>query len=134
MSADRLTMEQIFGVVKVRFCYASDQTTFGKPDYWATYKELTDRVDAGHARDKAIHGDCDDAAEIFVHMLRENGYEARFILCLTESGEGHLVSSVDGWIFDNRYSQIMKRDDMPYTWLLASGLLPGEPWHIIVSP
>jgi len=64
-------------------------------------------------------------------LARQQGMPARFVLCLTEASESHLVAEVAGWVLDNRQPDVMRRDDLPYTWLAISGFAAGDPWHVI---
>ena len=129
MTADKaLSVDDIFKVNKLRFGWHDDSSTFGQTEYWATYEELMARADKGRVR-----GDCDDFAELCVHDLRANGHRARYVLCITEGGEGHLVGECEGYILDNRQEWVIPQDRLNYTWVALSGYLPGEPWHIVVK-
>lgn len=66
---------------------------------------------------ESLVGDCEDFALSVREMLRDESIECDLVYCLTENGGGHLVCSVDGWILDNRYPFVMRRDDLPYTWI-----------------
>jgi predicted transglutaminase-like cysteine proteinase len=118
----------VFNEAKSKFGYADDSTTFGQTEYWATHEEMMAAAVAGK-----VKGDCDDFAELCVHPLREKGLPARFILCLTETKEAHLVAEVDGIILDNRQVYPTPIDFLPYTWLACSGEKPEQPWHIIIG-
>ena len=50
-----------------------------------------------------------------------------------ETGGGHLVTEVEGWILDNRHAWPISRDDLPYEWVRISGYEPGDPWHEIAG-
>lgn len=95
--------------------YITDQVLHGVLEHWAV--ELV--------------GDCDSFALWCRQALAQRGIAADLILCRTETGEGHLVCSVDGWILDNRHTWVMRRDDLPYTWLSAGG--PDGRWHLIAA-
>lgn len=124
MSAD---IKLIFNEIKDKFGWTDDRSTFGQEDYWAN----TDEMIAAAINGK-VKGDCDDFAELCVHALRKEGYPARFILCLTEDKEAHLVAEIDGQILDNRQNFVTPIDFLDhYQWLACSGTKPGEPWHRI---
>ncbi|MOA15538.1 hypothetical protein D3C78_1356990 [compost metagenome] len=53
------------------------------------------------------------------------------MLCRAETGEGHLVCSVDGQILDNRHTWVMRRDDLPYTWISLGA--PDGTWRKITG-
>jgi len=128
MTAKLLTVDQIFQINKVRFGWADDSSTFGEVEYWATYAELRESIDA-----KAVKGDCDEFAMMCVHDLRANGHRARFVMCKTETNEMHLVAETEGMILDNRMVFPTPQDRMKYEWISISGYAPGEPWHLIES-
>ncbi|MHB0819838.1 hypothetical protein ACYCFK_16370 [Stutzerimonas stutzeri] len=50
---------------------------------------------------------------------------------LDRAHQGHLVCSVAGHILDNRHRWVMRRDDLPYTWLSA-GAADGT-WRRIIA-
>lgn len=66
---------------------------------------------------KSLVGDCEDFALTIREMLEMEGIESDLVHCITETGEGHLVVSVKGWILDNRYKWVMNRSDLNYKWL-----------------
>lgn len=124
-----MSVSTVFNAAKEAFGWASDQATFHQCEYWATTEEML-----AAAVDGKVRGDCDDFAELCVHQLRIEGYPARFVLCLTESGEAHLVCEVEGMILDNRQAYPTPIDRLEkYTWLACSGEQPGEPWRRIES-
>ena len=102
---------------------------------------VLDEAHAGHVytSDYAKHGidedwraeligDCDSFALWCRDRLRELDIESDLVLCKTETGEGHLVCSYQGWILDNRFKWVMNRDEMAYTWLK---ILRNGKWYII---
>jgi len=125
MSVD---INTVFAQAKAIFGWADDRTAFGKVEYWGTYQELI----AMFQERKQVIGDCEDFAALCVRPLREAGYEARFILCLTESDDPHCVCECNGMILDNRqvYPTPIEFLDK-YKFLAASGTVPGEPWRRI---
>ena len=64
-----------------------------------------------------LEGDCDDFALWCKQELDNRGIDADLVECLTETEQRHLVCSVDGWVLDNRYRYLMRRDELKYTWL-----------------
>lgn len=120
-----MSVDDIFKTVMATFHYTSDRAQFKTDDYWQTLEELD--MNGGL-------GDCEDAAAAFVHHLRTQGYPARFVLCLTESDEAHLVAEVEGIILDNRMAYPTPLDRLAgYKWLACSGEKPGDPWRRILS-
>lgn len=96
--------------------YRTDQAQFGKQEFWQP----------------GTIGDCEDFALHCRQLLKARfGWDSNLIFCLTELGEAHLVLSKEGWILDNRYPVVIRRDALPYTWIAAG--LPGGSWHRILS-
>jgi len=118
-----MTVDEIFQSVMRTFHYTSDKELFQCAEYWQTVDEL--EMNGGM-------GDCEDAAAAFVFALRKHGHTARYVLCLTETQEAHLVAETEGMILDNRHTQVMPLDRLAgYKWLACSGDTPGEPWRRI---
>tara|TARA_B110000211_G_C14056131_1_gene543453 strand:+ start:1222 stop:1614 length:393 start_codon:yes stop_codon:yes gene_type:complete len=82
--------------------YIPDKEQYGVREYW--------KVD--------LIGDCEDFALWCKQKLEKDyGIDTDLIFCKTETGGGHLVASVEGWILDNRYDWVLSKDDIPYEWL-----------------
>jgi len=65
--------------------------------------------------------DCNDAAQATAALLREAGDAPRFAVAFTETGEGHMVVTIDDplrgtIVFDNRYPHPRPWRDLPYRW------------------
>ena len=110
-----------------KFKYAADSIVYGESEYWVSPAEIRDQL----SKQGFLAGDCDDFASLCVMRARAKGFPARFVFCQTETGEYHLVCEVKGWILDNRYREIMRKNELQYTWLSISGFAPGDPWHSI---
>lgn len=95
--------------------YVADAAQYQRPEHWTI----------------ALAGDCEDFALWCRQELAMQGIASDLILCLVETGEGHLVCSVEGYILDNRYKWVMRRDDLPYTWISLGK--PDGSWRAIVS-
>lgn len=129
MSADLRKLAQVFYAAKASFLYASDLEAYGVSEHWCSPDEIRGQLSAKGV----VLGDCDDFASLCVFLARKTGIPARFLMCLTEQGESHLVCEVDGWILDNRQDEVRSRDDLCYTWVAISGFAAGEPWHSIIE-
>lgn len=127
MNADFRLLHNLFFTAKARFNYCPDREVFGEEEHWIDPSEIRKQL----AAQGFVLGDCDDFASLCVMLARQQGIPARFMVCLTEAGEPHAVGEVDGWILDNRQQDVMRRDDLDYSWLVISGFLPGEDWHFI---
>lgn len=117
-----MSADEIFAQVMRNFHYTPDKVLFQTEDYWQTLDEL---------ELNGMFGDCEDAAAAFVHKLREHGHTARFVLCLTEDSDAHLVAETEGMILDNRQTQVLPLDRLNYRWLACSGDHAGMPWRRI---
>lgn len=78
-----------------------------------------------------VPGECESFAYWCRRKLEEYYHlESELVLCTTESGEYHLVCSLDSLILDNRQNFVRRREDMSgYTWLYIG--LPDGRWFEI---
>lgn len=129
MSADYRALHHLHAFALQHFNYVADLLLYGENDHWTS----PDEVRAQLQRNGLVMGDCDDFASLCVMLARQQGMPARFVLCMTETNECHLVAEVDGWVLDNRQPDVVRRDDLNYTWLAISGFLPGEVWCRVVA-
>ena len=129
MTVDLSLLNKIREDAGKHFEYQSDESKFGQVEHWMVAGEIYDEL----SRFGMVAGDCDDFAAICVGMCRKHGLPTRYVFCKTETGEGHLVCEVEGWIFDNRYTDVVSKDDLPYRWLSISGYSANDPWHLITS-
>ncbi len=127
MNANYRTLHDLHAAAAQHFEYCADLLAYGSTEHWVS----PDEIRAQLAANGRLLGDCDDFASLAVMLSRQQGLPARFVLCLTEDGGSHLVAEVEGWILDNRQPDVVRRDDLSYTWLAISGFKPGEPWHAI---
>ena len=96
-------------------------------DHWETDAELL----ADMQNNGRVRGDCDAFAKMCWMALRSLAVPSRLVLCLDETGGGHLVCEASGWILDNRYAVVIPRDELErlgYEWLSKSGYAPGQQW------
>lgn len=122
-SSLKKTLGRIHNQVFSGFIYKTDKENYGELEYWAMPKDSI--------RSNGIVGDCEDFALFCRKLCREEDLKTRLVLCLTEDDEGHLVLECEGWILDNRQHGVVKRQDLPYTWIRISGYEPGDDWHDI---
>ncbi|MNE56540.1 hypothetical protein D3C80_1514520 [compost metagenome] len=97
------------------------------------HRYITDRELHGVAEhwDVTLVGDCDSFALFCRQALKARGIASDLVLCLTETDEGHLVCSVDGYILDNRYRWVQSRDSLDYTWISLGQ--PDGTWRAITG-
>lgn len=93
--------------------YVSDQDQYGVPEHWAI----------------SLKGDCEDYALWCREQLKKHRIASDLVVCYTETGEAHLVCSVDGWILDNRHTAVKRRDDLNYRWVGIG--TPDGTWYLI---
>lgn len=91
MLVDLDLLQQVFSEAIKRHEYVTDQKQYGKHEHW----------------EPGLMGDCEDFALWCRERLELVGVESDLIYCRTEDNIGHLVLSVDGWILDNRCSEVM---------------------------
>lgn len=107
-----------------RFIYVGDKENYGMREHWPHPRLLPPPP-------TVFKGDCDDFALMCRKELRKLGIPNRLVYCIVETGGGHLVCEVQGWILDNRCYKVARRDDLPYIWKALSGYEEGEPWRRI---
>ena len=110
------------------FRYVSDQRQYDKIEDWRIPEDLD-----GH-----VTGDCDDFAIACRSLLREKGHnEPRLLLCLTETGVGHLICVLGKMALDNRQRSPIEIETLAnrigYKFISISGTNPGDPWRTILS-
>lgn len=127
MSADYQTMHHLHAVCQQQFLYVGDMLAYGCADHWVSPDEIRRQLE----QCGRVIGDCDDFASLAVMLARQQGLPARFVLCMTETDECHLVAEIDGWVIDNRQPDAVRRDDLDYTWLAISGFNAGDSWSAI---
>ena len=95
--------------------YVSDQEQYSLREHWT----------------ESLEGDCEDFALSVRKMLKKHNIESDLVFCLTETGTGHLVVSVDGWILDNRNVFVRRQQYLPYTWIKLGK--PDGRWYEILE-
>lgn len=127
MNADYRDLHHLHIACLQQFSYVADVLAYGSTEHWVS----PDEIRAQLANTGRLIGDCDDFASLVVMLARQQGMPARFVLCLTETNETHLIAEINGWVFCNRQTDVARRDDLDYTWLAISGFAPREPWRAI---
>lgn len=110
MSATKI-LQQVLDRAHRGHIYVTDMQKHGVPEDWRA--ELV--------------GDCDSFAMWCRDELRLLGIDTTLAFCGVDSPRGdHLVcATLDGWVLDNRYKWVMRRDDLNYTWI---SLLQDGQW------
>lgn len=108
------TLQAVLDRAHAGHTYVSDRLQYRRPEHWQT----------------GLVGDCEDFALWCRQELEVLGIAADLVLCGVENPRGdHLVCSVDGWILDNRFRWLQRRDDLPYHWI-SLGKPDGSWWEI----
>lgn len=131
-----LTLQAVHAWAHAHFTYVPDEerwpkgtpgTTFDG-DHWEMDAELIADIE----QRGSVEGDCDAFAKLCWMALRRLSLPSRLVAGNTEKGEGHLVCECQGWVLDNRQSEIVARQDLErlgYRFWSMSGFQPGEDWH-----
>lgn len=126
-------LDDVFYGVSDKFRWMPDTVVWGEKckagEFWASSAELR----AQNNPDGKMHGDCDDWCALVRDGLTAQGIQPRLVLCDLPNEGLHLVVDVDGIILDCRQKMPVSRDDLNYTFLSASGLHAGDPWHLILK-
>ena len=96
------------------------------------YKYDCDQYQKKEHWELGLVGDCEDFALWCKSELKKEDVDADLIYCLVETGGGHLVCHVDGYILDNRHNWVMRQEDLPYKWLKIGR--PNSKWYEIKTP
>ncbi len=99
----------------------------------AAHEYITDEEQ--HKREEhwviSLKGDCEDFALWSRQRLEQMGIGSDLVYAVTEKGEVHVVLSVEGWILDNRFRRLARRDDLRYEWIRIGR--PDGRWYEIES-
>ena len=109
------TLQSVLELAHSQHEYRYDIDQYGKIEHWEV----------------GLVGDCEDFALWCRQQLDDYGIPSDLVYCKTETGEGHLVLHVYGWILDNRHRWVMRQDDLPYEWLRIGK--PDGRWWLIKS-
>lgn len=109
------TLQAVLDKAHAGHTYIRDQIQYQRTEHWQV----------------GLIGDCEDFALWCHRELQALGIPSDLVLCQVETGEGHLVCSVDGWILDNRHKWVMRRDDLPYHWIALG--TPDGTWLNILQ-
>jgi predicted transglutaminase-like cysteine proteinase len=118
------TLRRIQEELTWAFTYVPDQELWKMREHWETYDELPEPGEP-------FKGDCDCFAMMARKWCRKLNIPSQLVYCITETGEHHLVLTVEGWILDNRQVGVRSRKDLKYTWLMISGFERNEPWELL---
>ena len=107
------TLQLVLNAAHAQHEYHYDKDQYGISEYWTA----------------DLVGDCEDFALWCRDRLEQQGIQPDLVFCRVETGGGHLVLHVDGWILDNRYKWVMRQDDLPYEWVRIGK--PDGTWYRI---
>lgn len=92
-----------------KFVYITDREKFGLVERWEDSSTLKNIGRSGITK---FTGDCEEFSLVSMDKVRERGFHARMVLCLTEGGEGHAICEVaskdykQAYYFDNRFATV----------------------------
>lgn len=113
------------------FEYVPDQLRWGRPDHLPSFAEIEEQLQRSPA---IVRDDCDGFARLCQWRLKHGyGIDASLVLCFTDTNQGHMVASVQGWILDNRQADVMPRETLEEAgyWFLLEGTSDGRWFRII---
>lgn len=125
-----------------KFTYISDKEKWAMLERWEDSSTLRNIGRSGVAK---FEGDCEEFALVSLDNLRRKGYNARLVVCLVETGQGHAICEVasqdyeQAYYFDNRHVGIRTRAELKgYRFLSVSpwNPEPGDtrPWLRVGNP
>ena len=128
-----LEMSKIHRKVWNKFRYRFDDKNYGVMEDWRSHADAVNRGEV-------FTDDCDGFAFTMVELMIEAGFprdKVLFIVCETETGEGHAVSGyeVDGttYIAENRYESVYDWNDSDYNWMYFMRFdNPGQ-WYKVTN-
>lgn len=94
-------LQDVLNRAHAEHVYRYDRDLYGVNEHWEI----------------GLEGDCEDFALWCRQELKQIGIHADLVYCKVETGEGHLVLHVEGWVLDNRHKWVMRQEDLPYEWL-----------------
>lgn len=116
------TLKRVHLAELERFIYVPDAEQFDMIEHWPGEDTIPDPP-------AVFKDDCDGFALACRKHLKKLEIPSDLVFCKTETGEGHLVCSVEGWILDNRQRTVLRRDDIPYKWYLIGK--PDGQWFLV---
>lgn len=123
-------LDRVLKDVQSRFTYVPDIERWKLMDYWIGSKS------PGVDFEGQVSGDCDDHALMCRYALNKLNIPNRLVfLIIPAMQSAHLVCECKGWILDNRYPMLNRKEDLnqDYTWVSISGYKEGEEWHAITN-
>lgn len=123
------TIKNVHAWALKHFEYRTDDKYRGVEEYWSSPQEIKESL-VDH---KVLIDDCDGFALLCREILDQVNIPNRLVLCQTETGEGHLVCETNGWILDNRQSEVVNFTKLGYTWHYISGYHAGDDWHEVAT-
>lgn len=110
-----------------KFNYLTDREKHGLVERWEDSSTLKNIGRTGITR---FTGDCEEFALVSMDKARQHGFNARMVLCLVETGEGHAICEVasrdyrEAYFFDNRQHKLATAEQLKkYKFIAVS------PWN-----
>jgi predicted transglutaminase-like cysteine proteinase len=105
------------------FEYKTDIRQYGVIEKWTIPTDVDN-----------LTSDCEEHAIACRMILKDLGIDSRLVYCKDETGAGHLVLEVEGWILDNRQTRVVSRDKLErkgYEFISISGFNSGDDWRLL---
>lgn len=127
-------LEELHKKVFKLFNYKHDDKNYGVMEDWRSHAQLVNES-------KEFTDDCDGFAFTMCELMIEAGYpkdKIMFIVCETETGEGHAVSGCEiggtTYIAENRYNYVYDWNSKPkYKWKFFMKFdQPGQ-WYQVTN-
>lgn len=133
-------LEKIKAELTRQHNYITDGKKWHMRDYWESDNVLAPMVNGN----RQLNTDCEEYAIVAMRKVNIDGFHARLVTCLDETGEGHCiceVSSDDGteaYYFDNRKSRVVTIDGLKgYQFYSVSPWNPTpretRPWQLVAQ-
>ena len=109
--------------VQKGFEYKTDMMQYGVIEKWTIPTDVDN-----------LTSDCEEHAIACRMILKDLGIDSRLVYCKDETGAGHLVLEVEGWILDNRQTRVVPRDKLErkgYEFISISGFNSGDDWRLL---
>jgi predicted transglutaminase-like cysteine proteinase len=128
LAKEKRTAKAVHALLMKNFTYVTDEKQYGEIEHWV----MPPPSFTGH---QALIGDCEDFSLAARKLLRDKNIRSRLVACLDETGAGHLILEVNGWIIDNRQRKLCTNRELQrkgYIYQAISGYNAGEPWHRLI--
>lgn len=121
-------LSDLHRMIREKFHYITDQEKWKVIEWWEDSSTL--RSNINRVGIQKFTGDCEEFSLISLEKAREHGFNARLVVCIVETGEGHAICEVaspdrtEAYYFDNRQIKVATAKDLEKYRFVAVG-----PWN-----